>query len=837
MNGFILMLNTAAASWSAALFRATLQGGLALALVWSAVHMWPRMAAVTQCWLWRLAYLKLITAFVWSTPVLVPILPPSVNTANAHRTAQVAPATAISGHATDTAIAVIEPTPTSQTDSQAVVSTKVQASGPTSSLTNAAAPTLLARAMAVWGMVAAGFAASLLLQWRAALKIYRSSYPLQEGELITSCAQISHRMGLKHIPWLMAWRGGDTPLVLGGLKPVILLPEALLIDCGASELELMLAHELAHISRRDLLWAWLPLLARILFWFNPLVWIGLHELNTAQEMDSDALALKVTLAPVAEYGSLLLRVAARRCSDVRSEHVMLGMADSYQTLKRRLLAMKSNSFTTPNSFGRRSVALLSLASVGIVPWQVSAQSSTSAADLPHVQSSVSGNAPRSGVAASTVKTIPGAASSVGKGVASASSSAGRRDVTTALAGLPQTQSGGQSNGTGVGHTTGTAEGQSSGATSGPAVETSGGQSGVTIGVESGSGGSAQSHSAASSGGSSSPFISGGIRSPKILAEPLKAAAGKYTVYLDQTDLTNQPGGPSSVSFSANGVRFTPNVEISLWVTAANSIDLQQIAGISPRAIAIELSGAESKQSEAAQPLMEPRIDGVYQSAIYLKIADTGAKSLKSLEGALLVKEDKPIRVELGVTDLKVGAIKTVGDITVKVESYRISGNNVDIELSVLSPGHSIDAFAMAQAPHRVPGARMQNFGNREGTQVELLDQNKRSYLPSSMSVTAGNGSTASARFGGLSNGGAYSSFGGKDTQNNSRNGNSINNGGQGSSNSRRGEGAEKQSIRLSFPAPADGATPAGLVLSIANKSAITQRIPFKFTNVPLPAGQ
>ncbi|MCW3053634.1 MAG: hypothetical protein JWN14_2804, partial [Chthonomonadales bacterium] len=55
-------LNTFAASWLETLIRACWQGGLALGLVWAVCRLVPRIPAAGRCWLWRLAYLKLLVA-------------------------------------------------------------------------------------------------------------------------------------------------------------------------------------------------------------------------------------------------------------------------------------------------------------------------------------------------------------------------------------------------------------------------------------------------------------------------------------------------------------------------------------------------------------------------------------------------------------------------------------------------------------------------------------------------------------------------------------------------------------------------------------------------------
>src|SRR5438093_1490904 len=66
-------LNGLAALWVKGTLRAAWQGGLVLLLVWLSCRARPSLPAGVCCWLWRLAYLKLLVAFFWPLPVTVPL--------------------------------------------------------------------------------------------------------------------------------------------------------------------------------------------------------------------------------------------------------------------------------------------------------------------------------------------------------------------------------------------------------------------------------------------------------------------------------------------------------------------------------------------------------------------------------------------------------------------------------------------------------------------------------------------------------------------------------------------------------------------------------------------
>ena len=75
-------------------------------------------------------------------------------------------------------------------------------------------------------------------------------------------------------------------LTLGVFRPWILLPKQHR-KWKPEQLRAVLAHELAHIERRDCLIQWLPNLVRIVNWFNPLVWLARSEMLCESERACD----------------------------------------------------------------------------------------------------------------------------------------------------------------------------------------------------------------------------------------------------------------------------------------------------------------------------------------------------------------------------------------------------------------------------------------------------------------------------------------------------------------------------------------------------------------------
>ena len=89
------------------------------------------------------------------------------------------------------------------------------------------------------------------------------------------------------------WRTpvGSSPALIGAWRPRLLLPLDFEARFDAAEQAAILAHEAAHLRRRDNLWALLATTLATLQWFNPLAWWALRRFRGDQELACDAAVL------------------------------------------------------------------------------------------------------------------------------------------------------------------------------------------------------------------------------------------------------------------------------------------------------------------------------------------------------------------------------------------------------------------------------------------------------------------------------------------------------------------------------------------------------------------
>ena len=106
-------------------------------------------------------------------------------------------------------------------------------------------------------------------------------------------AALAARAGLRRPVALLESARVAGPLVLGHLRPVILLPLGAVAGLPPSLLEALLAHELAHVVRRDYLLNLGLAVAEVLFFYHPAVWFMAGHLRAEREncCDDQAAAL------------------------------------------------------------------------------------------------------------------------------------------------------------------------------------------------------------------------------------------------------------------------------------------------------------------------------------------------------------------------------------------------------------------------------------------------------------------------------------------------------------------------------------------------------------------
>lgn len=189
-----------------------------------------------------------------------------------------------------------------------------------------------------WLWLAGAGAVALVLtvrqaRFRRALLAHRK--PVEDPDLLAAAEAVRVRLGLGRAPALYCLPGLASPMGAGLLRPAVYLPDVALDN---QEREVILAHELTHIRRRDLWVKWAALLVCALHWYDPFAWLMREELGTLCELACDeAVTADMDAAGKRRYGAALLDVLCRAAPG--SAGVCAPLCGGASGLRRRLRSL------------------------------------------------------------------------------------------------------------------------------------------------------------------------------------------------------------------------------------------------------------------------------------------------------------------------------------------------------------------------------------------------------------------------------------------------------------------------------------------------------------------
>lgn len=205
----------------------------------------------------------------------------------------------------------------------------------------------------------------LVLGWRALRRDLAGARELREGELAALWLELSARARLRRAPRLLLCPALEAPLTAGLLRPRVCIPERVVLDLAPAAQRALLAHELAHVERRDPLRALLLCLLERLLWIQPLNRLARRELEELAEHACDQRALELGVRPI-ELARCLTDVAGWLVERPRTLRAAPGMAARPSVLGarvRRLVETRSGAAGEPRSRGVALGAILALGAV------------------------------------------------------------------------------------------------------------------------------------------------------------------------------------------------------------------------------------------------------------------------------------------------------------------------------------------------------------------------------------------------------------------------------------------------------------------------------------------
>jgi beta-lactamase regulating signal transducer with metallopeptidase domain len=184
--------------------------------------------------------------------------------------------------------------------------------------------------------------ARLAVALQGGRRLRLAAVAISDGPIAELVRRQAKQLGLKTAP-LIAWCGRvSVPVVVGIVRPMILLPSALATGFEPSQLEALLTHELAHIRRFDPLVNLLQRLIEVLLFFHPAVWYVSRRVSAERENACDDLVVSAGW-PAVRYAQALLQMAefcaTARGISAQSNAALAASGAGPSQFKRRVLRL------------------------------------------------------------------------------------------------------------------------------------------------------------------------------------------------------------------------------------------------------------------------------------------------------------------------------------------------------------------------------------------------------------------------------------------------------------------------------------------------------------------
>jgi len=350
---------------------------LVLAGVAWAVHAWGRRPALAHL-LWLVVLVKLITPPIVSLPVVaIPQWSASAETTSR------APMVELPAEAEPAGLMAFDPAATFETSDLAAVPRLGNAIEPVLATTPEFAPAPESAAspwsarwsvakvalVLIWLLGSFGVLMYTLVRVVCFNRLLKRGTDIAPANVQRLAERVGRQLELRHIPAIYTTAARLSPMVWWVGGPVrVVLPEGLAAQCVPGQLRWVLAHELAHVRRRDYLVRWVEWLACVAFWWNPAAWWARRNLRTNEEVCCDALVLarfSNNNDTPTFYADAILSVVESLALPSHRPPAIASEINSGGTLERRFDMILSSKTLTKTP--RWASTLMLLAAVGLMP--------------------------------------------------------------------------------------------------------------------------------------------------------------------------------------------------------------------------------------------------------------------------------------------------------------------------------------------------------------------------------------------------------------------------------------------------------------------------------------
>lgn len=198
--------------------------------------------------------------------------------------------------------------------------------------------TLLPWLYTAWAVGSAAWFVLLIVRVRTMRRLLARAGAAPQ-EISAEVATLSKEMSLSRQPRVVVVDAKVPPFVwLVATRPTMVLPRALWNQLDTDQRRMLLAHELAHLVRRDHWVCLLEMLVLGLFWWFPVAWYARRQIGIAAEACCDATVVRRFPELGRVYASTLMK-AVEFVASVRPARPVLGVPLGEARLLRRRFEM------------------------------------------------------------------------------------------------------------------------------------------------------------------------------------------------------------------------------------------------------------------------------------------------------------------------------------------------------------------------------------------------------------------------------------------------------------------------------------------------------------------
>jgi bla regulator protein blaR1 len=213
-----------------------------------------------------------------------------------------------------------------------------------------------------WCLGAMLFILRMISGWWYISRLQTEAIPIT-GEWNARLQHLAQHLHINRLVRLAQSARIHTPLVIGFLKPIVLIPSGMISGLSVEQIETIFIHELAHIRRHDYLINLIQSFVEALFFFNPFVWIISGIIRREREYCCDDVVL--TKGNPIAYAHALTRLEEERLSKAM---FTLALAENKNQLLNRIKRIMEKSAKNYSGRDRLIPALLLVIGLICASW-------------------------------------------------------------------------------------------------------------------------------------------------------------------------------------------------------------------------------------------------------------------------------------------------------------------------------------------------------------------------------------------------------------------------------------------------------------------------------------